>query len=161
MSPKALLIVLGVVAAGAIVVIQANNARPSKAAAPASSEPPPDALYLDVGPAGVILAGATRKGAARDAALDQVLGRWNGSEGWQGAIEAITTYRGRTALRLIEYDAAVLGGSYTILAVVGDEHGKEKGNSVRVQGCVAEVIVRPIPGGVTNQIVLDPARVVR
>jgi hypothetical protein len=109
----------------------------------------------------VLTAGALKPGPKRDAAMDAALGKWNGPEGWQGVVERIVTYKGEEAVQLIEYGATILGGSYTIIAVVGEGHGTEKNKTVHVQGRVAEVTVKAGSYGVINQIVLADARIVK
>ncbi len=161
MSPKAVVVLLALVVVGTAVYIQSTGAKPGKPAPPPSSGPPADAEYLDVGPGGVLAAGALKPGPKRDEAMDAVLGKWNGPEGWQGVVEKISSYKGREALILTEYSSTIIGGSYTVIAVVGEDHGTEKGKTVHVQGRVADVVVKAGSVGVLNQIVLEDARIVK
>ena len=162
MSPKVLVLLLALVVVGALVVIQSNtSSKAAKSAAAPNAGPPTGAVYLDVGPSGVLAAGAAAKSPQGGTALDEVIGKWVPDTGWQGVVEGVNTYKGQEALRLTEYDAKVIGGSYTIIAVVGEGHGKDKGNIVHVQGKVAEVTVKSGSFGVFNQIVLADARIVK
>jgi hypothetical protein len=157
MAGKAPIIVFAIIAVGVVVAMQGRNKGPAKPTPSRLDGPPPDAVYLDVGPSGVLAAARSKN----ENALDEVLGRWNAPTGWQGTVEAITTHRGQVALRLIEYDSTLIGGSYTIIAVVGENHGTEKGKTVHVQGRVGSVISKPSSAGMLHQIVLDDARIVK
>jgi hypothetical protein len=162
MSPKVLLFIVALAATSGVIAYKVQEskgggAKFGKVATPSHAGPPADALYLDVGPAGVLAAARSKDTSA----LDEVLGHWNGPTGWQGAVEAIVTYRGEEALRLTEYDSTVIGGSYTIIAIVGEGHGTSKGKTVHVQGRVASAKAEATRIGMVNQIVLEDARIVK
>ena len=160
MSPKAIVLVLALGLVGTVAVVQSQGSKSSKKVSQKFG-PPPNAEYLDVSPSGVIAAGSAANSPGTAGAIDDIIGKWVPETGLQGVVESVNTYNGREALRLTEYDSKVIGGSYTIIAVVGEDHGKDKGNIVHVQGQVAEVTVKRSSFGVFNQIVLEDAIIVK
>lgn len=153
--------VIVVVVGGALVYDKAK----SQAAAPAHQSitaPPSDAEYTDDGPKTIIGAGGVAgHGPPQTHASDAYLGMWN-REPWEGECVNITDEKQGPALRIEVRDSTVVGGSYFIIAIVGDNHGVTKGETVQVQGRISDVrtVVVPDAASVISRIVLDPAIVV-
>jgi hypothetical protein len=155
-------IVIGLVAlaaAGAYVVSQNQPQPPARKAFPG---PPSGAEFTDDDPRTILAVGATaaRRGAGpKTASSDDYIGLWNREPGWEGEVVDITSERQGPAIRMEVRDSGVVGGSYFIIAIVGEDHGVSKGEIARVQGRISDVRTIVAAAQATHRIVLDPARV--
>lgn len=129
---------------------------PERAPRPASSGPPANAEFVTDSPVAIIQGTAAAKGDAGD-----FIGKWNDERGWDGVIEAITEEKSGTVLRMEVYASTLIGGTYWILAIVGDNPGVEKGQNIRVQGKIREVSSKASGPGMVHRIVLEDARVLK
>ena len=153
------MIVVGLLAAGVLYQVM-NKQQPAAAPRKSSGGPPPDAEFVTDPPLAIIgAASAGRTPAQQQASRDQFVGLWVPEPGWEGPVEEITNESSGVALRLLCRAAGVVGGEYWIIAIVGDDHGCKKGDTVHVQGKIREV--RTIMSGpsVVHRIVLEDARV--
>jgi hypothetical protein len=158
----AALIVVGLLAAGVLYQVM-NREQPGAAARPSSSGPPANAEYVSDSPLAVLAAGSAGKtAAARSAAADEFIGRWVPEPGWEGPIEEITKESQGVALRLLIHEPKIVGGEYWIIAIVGDDHGCKKGDTVHVQGKIKDISSKLVPGtpSIVSRIVLEEARVI-
>src|ERR1043165_1292032 len=132
---------------------------PERPARRASKGPPANAEYVTDSPVSIIRQVASSKSPA---AADEFIGKWNSDQGWDGVVEAITEDKSGTVLRMNVYEATLVGGSYWILAIVGDNPDIEKGKQCRVQGKIREVSSKVMGGAnVVHRIVLEDARIVK
>jgi hypothetical protein len=155
------IVVIGLLAGG--VVYELTREKPQAAPRASVSGPPADAEFTDDSPLGIIasVGGAKTPGRA-SAAADTFIGKWVPASGWEGPIDDITPASHGVALRLLIQEPRIVGGSYWIVAVVGDDHGCKKGDTVRVQGRIADITSKAGPAlTILNRIVLEEAHVVR
>ena len=162
-SPAKVIAMMVVVVLAAGVAYEITRPKPPAPVRASSSGPPANADYVEDSPLGVLAAGGGAKNPVQaQAAKDELIGKWVPDAGWEGNVESITQERTGPALRLQVLDPKIVGGSYWIIALVGDDHGVKVNETVRVQGKIKEVrsIVGPGPT-ITNRIVLEEARVVQ
>jgi hypothetical protein len=148
-----------VVALLAIVGIAAYVAsnQQSGAAAAVDHAPPADAEYT-YDPADLILMSVVGSGKSkRTAAADSYMGLWNSADGWEGEVVNFSS----TSVRLRVYKPGLVGGEYAIVAKLGTDPEVKTGQTVWVQGRIANITSKAVAADIHHIIELDPARIVR
>jgi len=148
-------IAVGVVALG---VLSMYSGRKAASAKPPHAGPPPNAPFVTESPEVVIATGAPSRNP-RAKPIDYT-GMWVPNEGWDGVVEEITSETEGPALRLRRITTSMLGGECWIVALVDEDHGINKGESVHVQGKIRSVKIQLAQSIIINSIVLEEARVV-
>jgi hypothetical protein len=134
--------------------------RQAPAGPPVNVTPPPNAQYVEEGPSGVIGAVLTGRPGEREQARNYYYGRWVPAPGWQGVVANVDRESARTVVRL-HYQAASALQEYWVIANVPGAADVNPGDTVLVQGQIAEVDGKVIVGNVVTRLVLDPATVAK
>lgn len=128
--------------------------------APVTVTPPFNAQYVEEGPSGVISAVMTGRPGERQRALDYYLGRWIPAPGWEGVIANVDREGDRTVVRL-HYAAVTALQEYWVVANVPGAVGVNPGDTVLVQGQIADVDAKAPMGNIVRRVVVDPATVAK
>jgi hypothetical protein len=158
---KILVVLLVVAAIGLAAYVYVGDAK-TKPKHPPHAGPPPSAQFVPDPPEAIIGAVGSSKRTQRSAAVDSFVGLWVPAEGWEGVVEDITDEKDGPALRMRRLSSRMIGGESWIVALVDEDHGVSKGQTVRVQGKIRDVRIQVAAAAATvsNSIVLEEARVV-
>lgn len=133
------------------------SCEPDRPVVPPSKGPPAGAEFITMDPAAIIMDVASKKGDASD-----YIGKWNDERGWDGELMSITNENTGTALRISNSEARLAGGTYWIVAVVGDNPDVETRKLVRVQGRIKDVSSKAMTGAnIVHRILLEDARIIK